>query len=62
AHLNDIIVKSGQSVRKGDIIGHLGNTGKSTGPHLHYEIHSSGKPVDPMTYLFNYASQTSKKR
>jgi len=62
AHLNDITVKTGQTVRKGEIIGHLGNTGKSTGPHLHYEIHSAGKPVDPMAYLFNYASQTSKKR
>ncbi len=47
AHLSRIAVKKGQRVRQGDVIGYVGSTGKSTGPHLHYEFHVHGKRVDP---------------
>lgn len=50
-HLSDIDVSVGDEVKKGDSIGNLGNTGRSTGPHLHFEIVKGGKAVDPMPYL-----------
>lgn len=51
AHLEKINVTKGSSVSKGDIIGYSGNTGRSSGPHLHYEVRVSGIPVDPAGYL-----------
>ena len=51
AHLKKIRVKSGQRVARGDIIGDMGNTGRSTGTHLHYEIRKNGKAINPMTYI-----------
>ncbi len=50
-HLSKYLVKVGQKVKKGEVIGHLGSTGRSTGPHLHYEVIKNGKKVDPMPYL-----------
>jgi len=52
-HLNDIVVKSGALVKRGDKIGTVGATGRTTGPHLHYEVHLSGVPVDPKRYILN---------
>lgn len=52
AHLNDIAVRNGQRVSRGDLIGHVGNTGKSTGPHLHYEVRLRGVPQNPVNYYF----------
>lgn len=51
AHLSEIRVKPGQSVSRGDRIGGMGSTGRSTGTHLHYEVRVDGKPVNPMTYI-----------
>jgi murein DD-endopeptidase MepM/ murein hydrolase activator NlpD len=51
AHLSKIVAKKGQSVGKGDIIGRTGSTGRSTGPHLHYEIRVNGRAIDPMTFI-----------
>ncbi|RZJ76555.1 MAG: M23 family metallopeptidase [Flavobacterium sp.] len=50
-HLSKIAVKQGQKVTAGDVIGKIGSTGRSTGPHLHYEVHKNGKIVNPKSYL-----------
>lgn len=52
AHLYKSLVRKGQKVRRSDIIALVGNTGKSTGPHLHYEVRLNGRPVDPRNYYF----------
>lgn len=51
-HLSKINVRSGQKVVRGDIIGEIGSTGKSTGPHLHYEVHYRGEPQNPSNYYY----------
>ena len=56
AHLNGYTVNVGQKVNRGKIIGTVGNTGMSTAPHLHYEVHKNGKPVNPIHYFFNELS------
>lgn len=50
-HLSKINVKEGERVTVGELIGKVGSTGRSTGPHLHYEIRKNGKPVNPKQYL-----------
>jgi len=52
-HLSNIKIKRGQKVRRGDLIGLMGSTGYSTGPHLHYEIIKNGKPENPLGYILN---------
>ena len=50
-HMSRLNVAAGQSVRKGDIIGYVGSTGRSTGPHLHYEVRIAGQAVNPIPYM-----------
>ena len=52
AHLSGFNVTQGQSVNRGDIIGYVGNSGTSTAPHLHYEVHKDGQKVNPAFYYF----------
>ncbi len=52
-HMVRIKARVGQKVKRGEVIGYVGNTGKSTGPHCHYEVHRSGIPVDPIYYFYN---------
>jgi murein DD-endopeptidase MepM/ murein hydrolase activator NlpD len=52
AHLDDFKVKVGQKVKRGECIGFVGNTGRSTAPHLHYEIIKDGKKIDPVHYFY----------
>src|SRR5690606_34799633 len=50
AHTRKILVKHGARVKRGESIALLGNTGRSTGPHIHYEVRVNGTPVDPLSY------------
>lgn len=52
AHMSKIKVRIGQRVKRGDVIGLVGNTGKSTAPHLHYEVHYKGQIMNPQNYYF----------
>ncbi len=52
-HMYKVKVRSGQRVKRGEIIGWVGSTGKSTGPHLHYEVHKNGQKIDPIYFFYN---------
>ncbi len=52
AHMSKIGVKKGQTVKRGDIIGYVGNTGRSVSAHLHYEVHRNGRAVNPIYYYY----------
>jgi len=60
-HLSKILVRKGQRVEMGQLIARSGNTGRSTGPHLHYEFHVYNKPVDPMKVNLPLSKEVSKK-
>ncbi|CAM1363354.1 Peptidase family M23 [Tenacibaculum sediminilitoris] len=52
AHMSKIVAKKRQKVKRGDLIGYVGNTGRSAAPHLHYEVHKNGRPVNPIYYYY----------
>ena len=53
AHMSKYIVKKGQKVKRGEIIGYVGNTGKSVAPHLHYEVHKDNRKINPVNFYYN---------
>jgi murein DD-endopeptidase MepM/ murein hydrolase activator NlpD len=55
AHLATVFARPGQVVRQGDLLGTVGMTGNTTGPHLHYEVRFRGEAVDPMCYVGGHA-------
>lgn len=62
AHLNERLVKVGQEVKRGELIGYMGSTGGSTGPHLHYEVMYMGNNVDPINYFRRDMSEEEFER
>ena len=58
-HMSRIAVKPGQQVRRGQVVGYVGSTGLSTGPHLHYELYRGGKTIDPRSIKFTETAQLS---
>jgi hypothetical protein len=58
AHLKSALVKEGQDVIAGTMLGRVGSSGLSTGPHLHYEVRRNGRPIDPLTYVINRPPRT----
>jgi murein DD-endopeptidase MepM/ murein hydrolase activator NlpD len=58
AHLQDISVKVGQKLKRGEVLGTLGSSGRSTGPHLHYEVRKEGRTVNPMYFFYENLSPT----
>jgi murein DD-endopeptidase MepM/ murein hydrolase activator NlpD len=52
-HMSRFAVRPGQRINRGDIIGYVGNTGSSTGPHVHYEVIKNGQKIDPINFFFN---------
>jgi murein DD-endopeptidase MepM/ murein hydrolase activator NlpD len=62
AHMHGFAVRLGQNVKRGDLIGYVGNTGMSTAPHLHYEVHINGEQVDPVHYFYNDLSPSEYEK
>ena len=52
-HLSGYAVRPGQRIKRGDVLGYVGSTGRSTGPHLHYEVRLNNNPVNPLEYILN---------
>ena len=59
AHMSSFAIKQGESVQRGQVIGYVGNTGKSVGPHLHYEVHKNGEKVNPVYFYYQDLDDTS---
>ena len=57
AHLEKLLVKKGEFVEKGQEIAKMGSSGRSTGPHVHYELHLNKRPINPMKYLSSYINE-----
>ncbi|MEN8878937.1 MAG: M23 family metallopeptidase, partial [Polaribacter sp.] len=52
AHLSKMVVRRGEKVKRGDLIGYVGSTGLSVAPHLHYEVHKNGIAVNPINFYY----------
>lgn len=52
-HMVRVKARAGEKIKRGEIIGWVGSTGKSTGPHCHYEVHKNGRPIDPVYFFYN---------
>ena len=52
-HMVKVKARVGQKVKRGEVIGYVGSTGKSTGPHCHYEVHKNGQKIDPVYFFYN---------
>ena len=52
-HMVKVKAKAGQQIKRGEVIGYVGSTGKSTGPHCHYEVHKNGQKIDPVYFFYN---------
>ena len=61
-HLSRVLAKPGQRIRRGDLIAYVGNTGTSTGPHLHYEVIKNSKPINPVNFYYNDLSPSEYDR
>ena len=61
-HMVRIKVRNGESVKRGQVVGWVGSTGKSTGPHLHYEVIRNNVKIDPVHYFFNDLSAADYER
>jgi murein DD-endopeptidase MepM/ murein hydrolase activator NlpD len=59
SHMSRIAVRAGQRVQRGQVIGYVGSTGLSTGPHLHFEVYRNGAPIDPKKVSFTTVAQLS---
>ena len=61
-HLHSFAVKEGEHVERGQVIGYMGNSGRSTGTHVHYEIVKNGKAMNPMNYILDRKGETLSLR
>ena len=62
AHLNGFAVQKGQKVKRGQVVGYIGATGKATGVHLHYEVLKNDKQIDPINFLYGDLSPDQYSR
>ena len=61
-HMEKIVARIGQKVKRGELIGYVGNTGLSAGPHVHYEVHKNGNPVNPVNFYYNDLTPAEYKK
>jgi murein DD-endopeptidase MepM/ murein hydrolase activator NlpD len=61
-HMEKIVARIGQKVKRGELIGYVGNTGLSAGPHVHYEVHKNGEPINPVNYYYNDLTPAEYKK